>query len=351
MADCSDYSIDTVKRLVEQKKWEQVIDKCNEALLAIGEDMADPKYRFYRAKGNYETEDHTESLTDLRAILELEKSKISVTLRFDCLVMKAECLYSLEEYESCKQTVKTAFTQRSEPSLYQLINKCNAKLGLSGETAPVADVTQKKSFRHEWYQNDAIIVISILIKKVDKEDLTYQFKERHLLVDIKLPDNQSFVLNMELFGKILFTESRVTILPTKIEVRLKKATPGPWGKLERDKSSDTTSNIQSFCPDDPFIRQQDPQKFPTSSKTFKDWDKLAADVAKEEAEEKPEGDEALNKFFQQIYGKGSDEQKKAMMKSFQESGGTVLSTNWDEVAKDKVEMKPPDSMEFKKYDQ
>ncbi len=34
-----------------------------------------------------------------------------------------------------------------------------------------------------------------------------------------------------------------------------------------------------------------------------------------------------------------------------ESGGTVLSTNWGEVGEKKVDMKPPDGMEFKKYDQ
>ena len=39
-----------------------------------------------------------------------------------------------------------------------------------------------------------------------------------------------------------------------------------------------------------------------------------------------------------------------MMKSFQESNGTVLSTNWNEVGKEKVEMKPPDSMEFRKWE-
>ena len=33
-----------------------------------------------------------------------------------------------------------------------------------------------------------------------------------------------------------------------------------------------------------------------------------------------------------------------------ESGGTVLSTNWEEVGTKKVEMKPPDGMEFKKYE-
>uniref|UniRef100_A0A0R3UBW1 SGS domain-containing protein n=1 Tax=Mesocestoides corti TaxID=53468 RepID=A0A0R3UBW1_MESCO len=32
-----------------------------------------------------------------------------------------------------------------------------------------------------------------------------------------------------------------------------------------------------------------------------------------------------------------------------ESGGTVLSTNWEDVGKGKVEMKPPDGMEYKEY--
>lgn len=38
------------------------------------------------------------------------------------------------------------------------------------------------------------------------------------------------------------------------------------------------------------------------------------------------------------------------MKSFSESGGTVLSTNWDDVKKGKVEVKPPEGTEFKKWD-
>lgn len=32
-----------------------------------------------------------------------------------------------------------------------------------------------------------------------------------------------------------------------------------------------------------------------------------------------------------------------------ESGGTVLSTNWTDVGKRKVDMSPPDDVEFKKY--
>jgi suppressor of G2 allele of SKP1 len=38
-----------------------------------------------------------------------------------------------------------------------------------------------------------------------------------------------------------------------------------------------------------------------------------------------------------------------MMKSFSESGGTVLSTNWQDVGTKKVEVQPPEGMEARKW--
>lgn len=63
----------------------------------------------------------------------------------------------------------------------------------------------------------------------------------------------------------------------------------------------------------------------------KDWSKVEQAVTEELKQDKPEGEEALKKLFQDIYGQGDEDSRRAMYKSFIESNGTVLSTNWKEV--------------------
>lgn len=79
--------------------------------------------------------------------------------------------------------------------------------------------------------------------------------------------------------------------------------------------------------------------YPTSAKQKKNWDAIAAEVQKEEDQPEDDkdpnagGDAALNKVFQKLYANATDDQKRAMIKSYQESNGTSLSTSWDEVKK------------------
>lgn len=68
----------------------------------------------------------------------------------------------------------------------------------------------------------------------------------------------------------------------------------------------------------------------------KNWDAIVDEFEKEE-----EKDPNMTDLFKKIYESGNEEVRRAMNKSFQESAGTVLSTNWDNVANKKIEPKPP----------
>jgi hypothetical protein len=90
--------------------------------------------------------------------------------------------------------------------------------------------------------------------------------------------------------------------------------------------------------------------YPSSSRTKHNFDLIARTAEEEEAEEEKRhasdpnagGDKALQQLFQKLYADADDDQKKAMLKSYQESNGTALSTDWGEVSKKPVEVKPPD---------
>ena len=50
-----------------------------------------------------------------------------------------------------------------------------------------------------------------------------------------------------------------------------------------------------------------------------------------------------------MFKNADDDTKKAMMKSYQESNGTALSTSWADVSKGPVKTEPPEGLVAKKW--
>ncbi|KAG0243005.1 SGS domain-containing protein [Mortierella sp. GBAus27b] len=305
-----------------------------------------------------------EAYDDAITALDLIKEKtveVSVDVEAKTQLRKGVAAYHLHDYQTAKTALDACHTlspdQRTLSSWMRKVDQELAKLpkpvvapveeptpAALGAAAP-APVATPSAFRarHEWYQNDEFVTITIFIKGIKDHNLVQvDFTTTTLSVSVKMPTGSDYSLELDPLSHPIVLgkgNSEYTVLNSGIEIRLKKALTGlRWGALEGDDA-----NASSMA----TINAAATPAYPTSSKKAKNWDALEKEASKEE--DKADGDKALNQLFAQIYKDADDNTKRAMMKSFTESNGTCLSTNWDEVSKGTVETRPPEGMVAKKY--
>ncbi|KAJ0856230.1 putative CS domain, SGS domain, HSP20-like chaperone, tetratricopeptide repeat-containing [Helianthus annuus] len=344
--------------------FELAVDLYSQAIVI---DPQNPELFSDRAQANIKLKNFTDAVADASKAMELDPSNPKAYLR------KGTACFSLEEY----QTAKTAFeagsklapgdtrftdwikkcdkciveeigevpTQSSDATPTNVVapgsatNDVEEVMNISSEVIPTP---AKPKYRHEFYQKPEEVVVTIFAKGIPANSVSVNYGEQILSVTIDVPGEDPYTFQPRLFGKIVPTKCRHDVLSTKVEIRLAKAEAIHWTSLEFVKNSLVVrqSNV--------YTAIQRPS-YP-SSKPTKDWDKLEAQVKREEKDEKLDGDAALNKFFRDIYKDADDDTRRAMRKSFVESSGTVLSTNWKEVGSKVVEGTPPDGMEMKKWE-
>lgn len=308
-------------------------------------------------------------LLDVNSEVSLNPNDPEAHFRKGCLLFKEE------EYESALLAFKKASELNPEEKKYKMwIRKCEAEIEdeenenkdesserqdkeetttqtenntttttANGTTEPLvqpAAPEKKKKFRHEWFQTDQWVTIDIFIKNLKPEQVKVDFGNSNLDVNIKLDDSTDFNFDIELADSIIPNECKYNILSTKLEVKLKKSRVSKWKTLEKIGEN----SVGQWDTRVDKTKKNSIHEYP-SSKGNKDWSKIGNE------EEKLEGLEELNKMFETIYANGTDDQRRAMLKSFYESGGTVLSTDWNEIGKSKVEVKPPEGLEVRSWNE
>jgi suppressor of G2 allele of SKP1 len=299
----------------------------------------------YMKLGNYE-----EALKDLTE--GEKKTKNSYEFQYK----KGICLFHLEKFTEAHDNfvkaalIATSSEQRSNLDRWMSKTKleCPNLPSTESKTITKEVPVEKKTvqapntnkvndnYNHQWFQNPNFIFVSLNSKTpIDTNKLNVMIEKRKLFIENN--ENNTVVYEIHLCNSIDTKSSKFDIKDQLISFNLKKEVEGfNWVTLEKENVKDLTS--------------AGPSAYPTSAKVKKNWDEINKDI---DLGENPEGGDAAMGLFKQIY-QGSDEKVRlAMKKSFQTSGGTVLSTNWDEVKEKDYEgadrPDAPKGQEWSKY--
>ncbi|KAI9041691.1 co-chaperone SGT1 [Aspergillus affinis] len=238
-------------------------------------------------------------------------------------------------------------------------------------SVPAAASVEK--VRHEWYQSNESVVVTLYVKGVPKDKASVQLASDSVTVGFPLPSGADYDFTLDpLFATIDAAASKVSVMSTKIELSLRKQTPGQkWSALEATSTDVKLADRQAPVSSAPSSSAA--PTYPSSSRNGpKDWDKLAstltekktksgdkgkkktatgdgaADSKNDQAGNESdggdsdyEGGDPVDSFFKKLYAGADPETRRAMIKSYTESQGTSLSTNWNEVSQGKVEARPP----------
>eukprot|EP00939_MAST-03C_sp_MAST-3C-sp1_P001185 g1185.t1 len=292
----------------------------------------------------------------------------------------------MEEFESARRSFVSGQTLLStskgggiciEKDLKKWIRKCDAELEEeeADEEEISASIEQKDSanktasepvpkkrnvpVRYEYYQSSKEVVVTVFQKGLTPSDVAIAFEDKRCKVRLTPPACKGAVVDFDwmLFANILPDKCSWSCNKYKVTLRLEKSDSGiQWASLVTSDRPPPKAAAVSSEPAAATTTTTSKSKAKSTnvySGSKKDWTKIDKWCEDELEKEKPQGEAALQKLFQDIYAKADPETRRAMNKSYQTSGGTVLSTNWKEVKDEDYEKTKtaPEGMEFRKWDE
>ncbi|GME68647.1 unnamed protein product [[Candida] boidinii] len=226
---------------------------------------------------------------------------------------------------------------------------------------PTTTITKKNNdLKIDWFDNKKTVEISIFVKNIQKDNLLVKFNQDSVSVEFKIKSNHtplvtSYEYNLNpLYDSIIPESCKFNLFKTKLELILFKQSLVPWKSLEKSSDSKEVKTFNTLNEEadtentTTITSNSNPLAYPSSSKKKIDWSKidtLDGDDGDAETADNQDPDD----FFKQLYSNADDDTRRAMMKSYVESNGTALSTDWSEVSKKKVETSPPTGMEARSF--
>lgn len=319
----------------------------------------------HRSESYLKLKNADQAFKDANSALKEESNsqEIQLVQKIACLTRLGNAAVELQQYENAihafEQTLQMMKDfplkfSKDHDYLKKQLELCRSKID-SGNGKAVATSKAKANRptmpKYQYYQNDSFMTIAILEPNVQSKDLNVDFSKYKLSVTLHKKGVVFTVCHGYLYDTVNPDKCKIKITDEKVLVKLKKVDAHEWNELFGKPKEEAIKEEEAK-------QEMARQNGTTNTKmnrpyaSNKDWNSIERDLKKQEATEKPEGDEALNKLFKNIYADANDDTRRAMIKSYQTSGGTVLSTNWNEVSQKNYEdeRQAPKGMEWKNWE-
>ncbi|XP_041440283.1 protein SGT1 homolog [Xenopus laevis] len=217
------------------------LQKSLEELTKAIEEKSDcAEYYCQRAYAHILLQNYNDAVLDAKRSLELQPNNASAFLS------KGEAEFHLQNYSSAEESFRKGQILDTSTSTFPTwIKWCEKKLNVSTEGQSTNNPQTSLKYRHDWYQTESHIIITVMIKNVQKNNVHVQFSERELTVNMNLPSEENYSLKLHLRHVIIPEQSIFKVLSTKVEIKFKKSEAIRWETLE----GKADNQVKHFNPD------------------------------------------------------------------------------------------------------
>lgn len=177
------------------------------------------------------------------------------------------------------------------------------------------------NIRMSWVQTGKEVTVTLFIKSLSRSNVNATTNGKQLFVEIQLAHEQKYQKTWDLFASVSDVSFEVT--PYKVEFLLKKVVAEDWDDLT-PKILAATKRPNIIDP------QKNSKEYPSSHSKNPNWEI-------EDSEDSKETPKDFQEVMAQLYSGADEDTRRAMIKSYQMSNGTILNTSWEQAEKTNYE--------------